>query len=244
MYTCLNTLGDPDAYFEPIIQNGILIGFNGVREGYIPSLVIVSGKYINSIASNAFNYKLFSNINKLCIYDTSITFLPIYVFTGLTSLRFLDLQGNLRLQSLETGVFIGLSSLRGLYLNNTGLSSLEAGVFTGLSSLRMLYLGGNIELLSLEIGVFTGLSSLQSLYLNNAGLSSLEAGVFDGLYSLQILILYGNRKLKGTLPKYLFRGLNNLQYINTIGTQLSPNGIYQSHSDIETTYPGVFDCPP
>lgn len=235
-FTCnipLNTLGDPDAEtFEPIIQDGVLIGFNGVNK--VTNNIFIIDNSITSIAQNAFSYEQFSKVTQLYINGTQITTLsvcifsklsslnililnntllsnlPVAVFNGLSSLNYLDLGYNTLLSILPVGIFNGLSSLHTLFLNyNTSLSSLPVGVFNGLSSLQILYLN-NTGLISLKVGLFNGLTSLEKLYLyGNIGLTSLEVGLFNGLDSLQILILDNNNLT--ILLDGVFTGLNSLQ---------------------------------
>ena len=115
------------------------------------------------------------------------------------------------LSSLPAGVFEGLSSLQGLYLNSNQLSSLPAGVFEGLSSLNYLELGGN-QLSSLPAGVFDNLSNLNYLYLNDNQLSSLPAGVFDNLSNLNYLSVYYNNLCESKIDSNTRDRLNNLNW--------------------------------
>ena len=76
------------------------------------------------------------------ITQKSITELPDGIFDNLSSLTWLDLEGNY-LTSLPAGIFDDLSSLTYLSLSENSLTSLATGVFDNLSRLTDLSLGGN-----------------------------------------------------------------------------------------------------
>ena len=159
----------------------------------------------------------------LDLRGAGFTSLEAGVFDGLNSLVVLDLRGTWyisypdwlgsvhrnSLESLDEGLFMGLSSLRKLYLGDGHqLTSLEVGTFDELSALEFLYLSGN-QLTSLEVGIFDELSALEFLYLSGNQLTSLDAGVFDSLTSLTELKL--SYVGETSPPRGLFDRLNSLR---------------------------------
>ena len=143
----------------------------------------------------------------------------------------LDLVNN-QLTTLPAGVFDGLSSLQGLWLNHNGLTTLPEGLFDGLSGLEVLNLDNN-QLTTLPEGLFVDLTNLWELSLSNNQLTTLPAGVFDGFSSLWYLRLGGNGLT--TLPEGLFDGLSGLRTLDLDNNQLAtlPAGVFDGLSSLE-----------
>ncbi|CAE7222821.1 LRRC70, partial [Symbiodinium sp. CCMP2456] len=91
-------------------------------------------------------------------------------------LRFLRME-SFQLHSLPAEVFVGLSHLDGLMLQNNALESITAGVFHGLQNLTQLNLKYN-QLAELPKGVFDELKALKTLRLDYNQLSKLPSGLF------------------------------------------------------------------
>ena len=134
--------------------------------------------------------KHLKTIQTLDLRNRGISTLRAEDFLGLPSLKNLYLSGN-QLRNLPTDVFSGLSNLESLHLHRNRLSNLPADIFSGLSSLRHLYLHNN-QLRELNADVFSELPSLTYLLLNNNRFSSLSPNVFRGLSAPTLLFMYGN----------------------------------------------------
>ena len=155
---------------------------------------------INSIPANAFGNPAGSpnpgdpstklaDLEWLDLSRNQITSLPANVFSGLSSLRRLDLGRNAITASGlpasgTTSVFDDLSSLEWLALNNQYAQDPN-------NDYR---LTGNPKLTSIPAGLFNGLSSLEELDLANNGITSsgLPDNLFSPLTSLEGLSLMGN----------------------------------------------------
>ena len=166
---------------------------------------------------------------------TPLTTLPAGVFSGLSSLEFLDLDRS-QLTSLPVGVFSGLPSLHTLDLSHNKLTTLPIGIFSSLSSLELLLLHGN-KLTSLPVGVFSDLTSLKLLILAGNRLTSLPVGVFSGLSSLEALILNENRLT--SLPVGFFSDLTSVEVLLLGGTFASLLAVNVS---LEWVGPGRFQA--
>ncbi len=77
------------------------------------------------------------------------------------------------IKTIDPDTFIGLTSLRSLYLNSNQILSIDSAAFTGLSSLRVLELSYN-QISSIDPAAFTDLTSLRWLYLNSNQISSIH----------------------------------------------------------------------
>ena len=142
-------------------------------------------------------------------------------FSGLTSLKILNLAGN-ELRTLPPGIFNGLISLEVLSLeDNSSLKNLTPEIFNGLVSLKELHLGGCcVE--SLPPNVFSTLAVLE--YLNLGQMHSgcdpsssslyLSAEMFDKLNSLKTLILQDDFTI---IPNGIFKNLSALKRLTIIG---------------------------
>ena len=122
-----------------------------------------------------------SDLNRVTYLNLSgrhTTALQAGDFQGLVNLERLDLYNN-SLSELPDGVFDGLSNLEYLYLGSNDLTTLPDGVFNGLSNLEWLYLGSN-DLTTLPDGVFDGLS-MSTLSLSNNQLTTLPAPLFSSM---------------------------------------------------------------
>ena len=122
-----------------------------------------------------------SDLNRVTYLNLSgrqTTALQAGDFQGLVNLERLDLYNN-SLSELPDGVFDGLSNLEYLYLGSNDLTTLPDGVFNGVSNLKWLYLGSN-DLTTLPDGVFDGLS-MSTLSLSNNQLTTLPAPLFSSM---------------------------------------------------------------
>ena len=120
---------------------------------------------------------LATQVTNLFLPESGITALQEHDFTGLSSLKTLNLSRN-SLSGLPEGIFNGLSALEHLHLSGNLLRELPERLFSGLSQLRTLTLYSN-RLTTLPAGIFRGLNKLEELWLSNNSLHELPRGVFD-----------------------------------------------------------------
>ena len=85
---------------------------------------------------------------------------PAGLFSGMTRLRTLQLEGN-KLTTLPAGLYSGLSSLEYIYLNQNLIESLPDGLWGDQQSLDRVYLFDN-KLASVSVGWFNGLPTIAS----------------------------------------------------------------------------------
>ena len=118
--------------------------------------------------------------------------------------------GNAGLESLTSGDFAELGSVRNLTIDGpelgvgeSSLTTLPANVFAGLSGLEQLTIR-NTTLATIASSAFAGLTNLQSLLLSGNSLTSIAAGAFTGLTSLQSLLLSDNSLTNAGLPNDVF----------------------------------------
>ena len=137
-------------------------------------------------------------------------------FAGLTGLTTLDLSDH-HLSQLPAGVFDSLTDLTILRINGNRITSLDANIFDQLSDLNTLQLNNN-AITSLDPNIFDQLSNLDTLHLHNNAITSLNANIFSRLTNLRILVLSGNRI--EVLPQNLFNGLRNLGQLFLDGNPL------------------------
>ena len=178
-----------------------------------------------------------SSITELNLSDffgeTSIT-IQAGDFSGLTSLRVLQLQENL-LERLPESVFAGLSNLEFLDLTYTGLRALPPRLFAGLSSLRELILSEN-RLESLPAGIFSDVSGLTVLDLGDNNVRALPPAAFSGLSELEVLGLNSNQLAE--VPPGVFSDLSRLELLDLADNNLSelPPGMFTGLSELEELY--------
>ena len=123
------------------------------------------------------------------------------MFTGLNSLRILDIHGNYIHTLIEEGTFKYLSTLEHLILFDNDIDEIEAGAFTGLSEVIELDLSDNIggvlgshyrDYSLIRGGMWLGLTSLRKLNLRNNWIGTLQCGAFSNLPNLNELNLGDN----------------------------------------------------
>lgn len=105
-----------------------------------------------------------TNLKYLFLVNVDLGYIPMGVFSDLSSLILLDLSDN-EIGSLTYEMFLGLSSLEELILSGNQLSNLPAGVFSHVSSLEILDLSDN-ELESPVNDFYSRLSLLEELDLS------------------------------------------------------------------------------
>ncbi|XP_072127819.1 leucine-rich repeat transmembrane protein FLRT1-like [Mobula birostris] len=129
--------------------------------------------------------------------------------------RLADTTTQLRLSSehlpeIPADIFINLSRLVILYLNDNNISRLAPGAFNGLGELQYLHLNNN-SIEELEVGVFENVTALEFLHLENNLLTDIVPGVFSSLVNLNVLDLSNNRLT--TVLNFTFKSLSALRWL-------------------------------
>ena len=173
-----------------------------------------------------------TNLQILFIDHTDLTEFPERIFSGLSSLRELQISQNRTLSSLESGVFDDLTNLGELRMNANAIAELPGGVFQDLSNLTRLEMWSN-KLTSLPPGVLDDQSSLKVLKLSGNQLTTLPKGIFGGLTDLEDLDLAYNNL--SSLSTDLFSSLHKLEGLNLSNNELDtlPDEVFNGLSALE-----------
>lgn len=185
--------------------------------------------------------------------------LPANIFSGQSSLRFLDLQNLQELQATELppDILSPLTGLEELWLTRSPLRALPS--LTGLSYLRRAFLFGHPHMTSLPslAGLtnlswltaggprlqlsgdeFAGLAELRILDLaNSTGLTHLPTGLFFGLTKLEHLNLTNSYSLR-TLPVGVFEGLSQLRelWLGQCNLEELSEGVFAGLDNLESLF--------
>ena len=110
--------------------------------------------------------------------------LKIGDFSGFTSLGVLVIEFDSSVNSMPADLFSGLTSLEELYLDGYGISSVLPTLLSGLSALERIEL--DFKLTELPVGFFSGLTSLREIHLTDS-IESYPEGLFSNLLALKVL---------------------------------------------------------
>ena len=147
------------------------------------------------------------NLKRLVLSRNALVYIPAESFSGLVSLEYLSLEGNLfTSDTLSPDNFTGTENITSLSLASNGLSTTLQGSFLAFfSKLRVLNLDSNLyEFLSPNF--FDSLSStLDQLIISNNQLANLPPSIFSSLPQLAFLDISGNNL--DTLPDGIFSPL-------------------------------------
>ncbi|XP_028300384.1 leucine-rich repeat-containing protein 15-like [Gouania willdenowi] len=149
-------------------------------------------------------------------FNQDLPTLPVGVFSSLTSLEQLQLDGN-KLYNITSDMFDGLVGLLVLDLSRNGLTHLTPGVFDMMTNLTFLTLARNF-IKTLPPNIFHSLTNLRRLVLHDNNLEVLEPGIFDALVNLVDLKIYSNKI--ASLPPQIFWPLRNLHNLSLSSNQL------------------------
>ena len=169
----------------------------------------------------SFKFDLFAssyNLLELYIIGTSITSLNQAMFTSLSQLTDLQIQGNIN--SIDAKTFVNVRNLISLDLSHNQLSSISPSLFQNMYYLQILDLTSN-NLVALDSTQFKGLISLKELGLGSNHLSALPANLFSGLTWLNSLDLSNNSLTQIMGSSFKGCSNNNLLALDLSGNQIS-----------------------
>ncbi|XP_069694840.1 bombesin receptor subtype-3-like [Periplaneta americana] len=132
-----------------------------------------------------------TNLTALFLTNNRIETLEVGIFNGLTSLDYLHLNHNL-LNSFKSDAFIGLKNLSTLWLSRNRLSTLHPDVFIHLTELKYLYLDGNEELQTPNNSSFLNIQTVEELDISDCNISRIIAISFENATNLRVLDLTNN----------------------------------------------------
>ncbi|XP_045606959.2 leucine-rich repeats and immunoglobulin-like domains protein 3 [Procambarus clarkii] len=149
------------------------------------------------------------------------------IFTNLTNLRSLDLNGN-QLHQLEGLMFKDLKKLKILKLRRNEITTFSDGVFYGLESIEKLFLDYN-NITTVYAGWLFGLKSLGHLSLDYNQIDSVRPNAWQSTEGLISLDLSHNRLV--SLREGTFRGLGLLTKLKISHNHLA----HIEHNSFEST---------
>uniref|UniRef100_A0A8C5I9Q3 LRRNT domain-containing protein n=1 Tax=Gouania willdenowi TaxID=441366 RepID=A0A8C5I9Q3_GOUWI len=154
---------------------------------------------------NVINEHSLANLTLLLRFSLTrnLPTLPVGVFSSLTSLEQLQLDGN-KLYNITSDI-------------RNGLTHLTPGVFDMMTNLTFLTLARNF-IKTLPPNIFHSLTNLRRLVLHDNNLEVLEPGIFDALVNLVDLKIYSNKI--ASLPPQIFWPLRNLHNLSLSSNQL------------------------
>ncbi|KAM9818238.1 toll-like receptor 3 [Syngnathus typhle] len=141
-----------------------------------------------------FSFRPLADLETLCLQRTSAREITERTFTGLKSLKYLDLSwssyASLKSISNKTLASLGGSPLLKLNLTAAAVSQIQYGAFSHLGNLTHLYLDFNFIKQTLSGTEFQGLAQLQELHMSfNHQTISLSSTSFVGVPLLRVLTL-------------------------------------------------------
>ena len=148
-----------------------------------------------------------SDETTLDLSRNSLTILHLNLFVSLTHLTTLILDEN-KISTIEPGAFNGTYRLQHLYLSLNMLDTIQACVFLPHTDLIELKLDQN-EITTIEQRAFEGLSNLQYLTLYKNSLDTVGSSDFSNLTNLKVLELHSNQISE--LHEDSFKALFNLE---------------------------------
>lgn len=165
-----------------------------------------------------FAFQPLSALETLVLHKTSFQDITEHTFTGLTSLKELDLSWmTTPLKSITNKTFVSLagSPLRKLNLTGTGITYISPGGLSAFRNLTTLLLDFNFIKQELSGREFEGLQQVQEIYMSNNNQFSLSSTSFVHVPNLRVLTL--RKSLKSTalnLDPSPFNPLSKLTFLD------------------------------
>ncbi|KAK5865735.1 hypothetical protein PBY51_019980 [Eleginops maclovinus] len=192
---------------------------------------LVKHHYIPTIED--FSFQPLSALESLILQKTAAQKITEHTFTGLTSLKELDMSWSnytsLRIINNKTLVSLAGSPLRKLNLTGTAISQIDPQSFSVLKNLTMLLLNNNFIKQILTGKEFEGLDQIEEIYMsNNQQTVNLISTSFVNVPNLRVLTLGKTLKAEAVnLDPSPFSPLTNLTFLD-----LSNNNIANIREDM------------
>uniref|UniRef100_A0A0N8BWA0 Toll receptor 13 n=1 Tax=Daphnia magna TaxID=35525 RepID=A0A0N8BWA0_9CRUS len=224
-----------------VSANGLTVLAPGLFRGLTQLLVLDLSE--NHLTSSSFEPTTLAGLFRLAVlslHNNRISRLDATLFSDLTSLQILRLDGNM-LETLADGVFSSLPHLHTLILSRNRLTRLDGQLMANLNSLSILALDNNLiegidvaalsnatQLQDLNLSgnnlpsvplALAALTRLQSLDLGENRLVGFDHAVLDGMKELSSLRLLDNQI--GNVSRHTFAGLPSLRILNLSKNQIA-----------------------
>jgi Leucine-rich repeat (LRR) protein len=173
--------------------------------------------FIKKNKKNKQNKKKVGGLNGVLNRDTLKELLGNISEEKLLQKTIINLYDN-QINTIEAGIFDGLTNLERLYLIKNQITTIKPGAFNGLINLQLLYLQFN-KITTIKTNTFNELTILEGLNLVDNQITTIEAGAFNGLTRLEDLNLSGNQ-IK-TIQTGTFDELTNLKGLNLVDNQIT-----------------------
>lgn len=201
------------------LTNKTFQGLNSLKKLVLTRALIKSHTSATPIIDD-FSFQPLSALESLILQHTAVRDLTEYTFTGLTSLKELDMSWSpytsLKIINNKTLVSLAGSPLRKLNLTGTAITQINPGSFSVLRNLTTLLLDYNFIKQTLTGKEFEGLNHVQEIYMsNNHQTIQLSTMAFAHVPNLRVLTL--GRSLQVTaldLDPSPFSVLPNLTYLD------------------------------
>ena len=224
-----------------VSANGLTVLAPGLFRGLAKLLVLDLSE--NQLTASSFGPTTLAGLSRLAVlslHNNRIARLDSALFTDLTNLQILRLDGNM-LESLPDGVFASLPHLHTLILSRNRLTRLDGQLMANLQSLSILALDNNLieridpealanttHLQDLNLSgnnlpavpvALSALTRLQSLDLGENRLVGFDHSVLDGMKELTSLRLLDNQM--GNISRATFAQLPSLRILNLSKNQIA-----------------------
>ncbi len=184
------------------------------------------------IAENMFSD--YPELSQIVLIGSSLTTLPVGLFTGLSQLQELKMPSN-SFKSLPQGIFTGLTRLNRVSLSYNALANLPDELFRDATNLQTLNINNN-QLTVFPADMFSYTASLEILDASDNLLSELQPGLLSGLKELRSISLTQN-KIPALAPGAL-KDLGNLQFLDLSNNKIAslPVNSFVSNPKLMTLY--------
>ncbi|KAK2817242.1 hypothetical protein Q5P01_025433 [Channa striata] len=214
------------------LTNGTFQGLGSLKKLQLTRALVKSHTSATPIIDD-FSFQALSGLETLVLQNTAVRDITEHTFTGLTSLRDLDMSWSsyISLKNITNKTLASLagSPLTKLNLEGTAISQINPGSFSALRNLTTLLLDNNYIKQTLTGKEFEGLSQVQEIHMaNNHQTVNLSTTSFSYVPNLRVLTL--GKSLRGTalnLETSPFRGLSKLTVLD-----LSNNNIANIRENI------------
>uniref|UniRef100_A0A8C4INX8 Toll-like receptor 3 n=1 Tax=Dicentrarchus labrax TaxID=13489 RepID=A0A8C4INX8_DICLA len=193
-------------------------GLNSLKKLKLTKALVKSHTSSTPIIDD-FSFQPLSALESLILQSTAVQKLTEHTFTGLTSLKELDMSWSsytsLRNISNKTLVSLAGSPLTKLNLTGTAITNINPGAFSVFSNLTTLVLDHNFIKQNLTGKEFEGLSQVQEIHMSYNRMINLSSTSFVNVPSLKVLTLGKSLAAKALNPELSpFSRLSNLTILD------------------------------